>query len=157
MVQNYHRDALGRLRWRTAETEGGPGLPPSSRAIASGGWESARTVLDPLLRAHPGVVARAVHEAIPQAAFVKEGPWPDLQADVVSQRLQETLDAWQAALSPAGDRIFFSMGWTGPVTVDASLEGNRLGLHILRRDGGHTPGLAIPVATGGRNGPGYAP
>jgi transposase len=34
MVQNYHRDA-GHLRWRTAETEGGPGLPPSSRAVVS--------------------------------------------------------------------------------------------------------------------------
>ena len=31
MVQNYHRDTAGRLRWRTAETEGGPGLPPSSQ------------------------------------------------------------------------------------------------------------------------------
>ena len=35
MVQNYHRDAAGHLRWRTAGTEGGPGLPPSSRAIVS--------------------------------------------------------------------------------------------------------------------------
>ncbi|MFI1701509.1 hypothetical protein [Streptomyces bobili] len=35
MVQNYHRDAQGHLRWRTSETEGGPGLPPSSRAIVS--------------------------------------------------------------------------------------------------------------------------
>ncbi|MCD9874747.1 transposase [Streptomyces guryensis] len=34
-VQNYHRDAAGHLRWRTAETESGPGLPPSSRAIVS--------------------------------------------------------------------------------------------------------------------------
>lgn len=115
-------------------------------AIASGGWESVRTVLDPLLRAHPGVAAWAVHEAIPQAAPEREGTWPHLPADVVSQRLQETLDAWQRALSPAGDRIFSSTGWTGPVTVDADLEGNKLGLHILRRDGDHTPGLAIPVA-----------
>ncbi|MET8412674.1 hypothetical protein ABZV34_32095 [Streptomyces sp. NPDC005195] len=35
MVQNYHRDAAGHLRWRTAGTEDGPGLPPSSRAIVS--------------------------------------------------------------------------------------------------------------------------
>ncbi|MEU8548967.1 hypothetical protein AB0C81_18615 [Streptomyces roseoverticillatus] len=35
MAQNYHRDAAGCLRWRTAETEGGPGSPPSSRAIVS--------------------------------------------------------------------------------------------------------------------------
>ncbi|MFJ8856119.1 transposase [Streptomyces sp. NPDC102437] len=35
MVQNYHRDAAGHLRWRSAEAEGGPGLPPSSRAIVS--------------------------------------------------------------------------------------------------------------------------
>ena len=35
MMQNYHRDAAGHLRRRTAETEGGPGLPPSSRAIVS--------------------------------------------------------------------------------------------------------------------------
>jgi transposase len=34
MVQNYHRDAAGRLLWRTAEDDG-PGLPPSSRAIVS--------------------------------------------------------------------------------------------------------------------------
>ncbi|WP_308408569.1 transposase [Streptomyces sp. AC627_RSS907] len=35
MVQNYHHDAAGHLRWRTAEKEGGAGLPPSSRAIVS--------------------------------------------------------------------------------------------------------------------------
>ncbi|MFG2387020.1 NACHT domain-containing protein [Streptomyces avermitilis] len=114
-------------------------------AIASGGWESARTVLDPLLHAHPGIAAWATHEAIPQAMPEREGLWPDLPADVVSQRLQETLDAWQRALSPAGDRIFSSSGWTGLVTVDAELEGNRLGLQILRRDGDHTPALSIPV------------
>ncbi|MET9943058.1 IS1182 family transposase, partial [Streptomyces halstedii] len=33
MVQNYRRDAAGQLRWRTAEKEGGAGLPLSSRAI----------------------------------------------------------------------------------------------------------------------------
>ncbi|MGW7674409.1 transposase, partial [Streptomyces sp. NPDC054775] len=42
MVQNYHHDATGRLRWRTAETEDGPGLPPSSRAIVSPYDTSAR-------------------------------------------------------------------------------------------------------------------
>ncbi|MFE5923530.1 transposase [Streptomyces sp. NPDC056468] len=42
MVQNYHRDAAGHLRWRTAETEGGPGLPPSSWAIVSPYDPSAR-------------------------------------------------------------------------------------------------------------------
>ncbi|MFJ5294452.1 hypothetical protein [Streptomyces sp. NPDC088348] len=35
MVQNYHRDAAGHLRWRSTETEGGPGLPPSSRTVVS--------------------------------------------------------------------------------------------------------------------------
>jgi len=35
MVQNYHRDAAGRLRWRTAEKRDGTGVPPSSRAIVS--------------------------------------------------------------------------------------------------------------------------
>ncbi|MFC5813278.1 hypothetical protein [Streptomyces heilongjiangensis] len=35
MVQNYHRDHAGHLRWRTAEKEGGPGLPASSRAVVS--------------------------------------------------------------------------------------------------------------------------
>lgn len=115
-------------------------------AIASGGWESVGTVLDPLLRAQPGVAAWAVHEAIPRDVSEGEGPWPDLPANVVSQRLQTTLEAWQRTLSPAGDRIFLYAGWTSPVTVDASLEGNRLGLHILRRDGDHTSGLAIPVA-----------
>ncbi|MFF7258085.1 transposase [Streptomyces microflavus] len=42
VVQNYHRDAAGRLRWRTAEKEDGPGLPPSSRAIVSPYDTSAR-------------------------------------------------------------------------------------------------------------------
>ncbi|WP_240509893.1 DUF6042 family protein [Streptomyces malaysiense] len=42
MAQNYHRDAAGRLRWRTAEKEGGAGLPPSSRAIVSPYDTSAR-------------------------------------------------------------------------------------------------------------------
>ncbi|WP_424860533.1 transposase [Streptomyces sp. MMS24-I29] len=42
MMQNYHRDAAGRLRWRTAEKEGGAGLPPSSRAIVSSYDTSAR-------------------------------------------------------------------------------------------------------------------
>ncbi|GAA3985732.1 hypothetical protein [Streptomyces plumbiresistens] len=42
MVQNYHRDTAGHLRWRTAETEGGPGLPPSSRTIVSPYDTSAR-------------------------------------------------------------------------------------------------------------------
>ncbi|WP_328512930.1 hypothetical protein OHB25_58970 [Streptomyces mirabilis] len=115
-------------------------------AIASGGWESVRTVLDPLLHAQPGVAAWAVHEAIPRNVPEGEGPWPDLTAGVVSQRLTTTLEAWRRALHPAGDRIFLYTGWTGPVTVDASLEGNKLGLHILRHDGDHTPGLAIPVA-----------
>ncbi|MFE4216961.1 hypothetical protein [Streptomyces sp. NPDC056844] len=115
-------------------------------AIASGGWDSVRTVLDPLLRMNPGVAAWAVHEAIPQAPPEGKGPWPDLPADMVSQRLQETLDGWQQALSPAGDRAFSSPGWTGQVTVSAELDGNKLGLHILPRDGDHTPGLAIPVA-----------
>ncbi|MER5363535.1 IS1182 family transposase [Streptomyces sp. NPDC002785] len=42
MVQNYHHDTAGHLRWRTAETEDGPGLPPSSRAIVSPYDTSAR-------------------------------------------------------------------------------------------------------------------
>ncbi|MEU9602520.1 transposase [Streptomyces sp. NPDC048109] len=42
MVQNYHRDAAGHLRWRTAEKEDGPGLPPSSRAVVSPYDTSAR-------------------------------------------------------------------------------------------------------------------
>ncbi|MGN9822109.1 hypothetical protein ACTMUQ_43430 [Streptomyces sp. SD11] len=42
MVQNYHRDHAGRLRWRTAEKEGGPGPPPSSRAVVSPYDTSAR-------------------------------------------------------------------------------------------------------------------
>ncbi|MFJ9530802.1 IS1182 family transposase [Streptomyces cyaneofuscatus] len=42
MVQNYRRDAAGQLRWRTAEKEGGAGLPPSSRAIVSPYDTSAR-------------------------------------------------------------------------------------------------------------------
>ncbi|MFE7413988.1 transposase [Streptomyces laurentii] len=42
MMQNYHRDTAGRLRWRTAEKEGGPGLPPSSRAVVSPYDTSAR-------------------------------------------------------------------------------------------------------------------
>jgi transposase len=41
MVQNYYRDAAGRLLWRTDE-DGGPGLPPSSLAIVSPYDTSAR-------------------------------------------------------------------------------------------------------------------
>ncbi|MFJ5725223.1 IS1182 family transposase [Streptomyces sp. NPDC093149] len=41
MVQNYYRDAAGRLLWRTDE-DGGPGLPSSSRAIVSPYDTSAR-------------------------------------------------------------------------------------------------------------------
>ncbi|MEG3631927.1 NACHT domain-containing protein [Streptomyces poriticola] len=114
-------------------------------AIASGGWKSTRMVLDPLLRAHPGVAAWAAHEAVPQAEREQESSWPDLPDDVVCQRLQTALEAWQQALSPAGERIFLYTGWSGPVTVDAGLTGNELWLHILRRDGDHTPGLAVPA------------
>ncbi|WP_257036752.1 transposase [Streptomyces sp. OV198] len=42
MVRNYHRDAVGHLRWRTAEKKGGAGLPPSSRVIVSPYDTSAR-------------------------------------------------------------------------------------------------------------------
>lgn len=42
IVQNYHCDAAGRRRWRTAEKDGGPGLPPSSRAVVSPYDTSAR-------------------------------------------------------------------------------------------------------------------
>lgn len=41
VVQNYYRDAAGRLLWRTDEDDG-PGLPPSSRAIVSAYDTSAR-------------------------------------------------------------------------------------------------------------------
>ncbi|MFC7924759.1 hypothetical protein [Streptomyces cinereoruber] len=114
-------------------------------AVASAGWESARRLLEPLLRTQPGVAAWAVHEAIPHAVPEGEDSWPDMPASVVSQRLQTTLEAWQQGLGPAGDLIFLCQGWSGSVTVDARLEGNRLGLHILRRDADHTPGLAVPV------------
>ncbi|MFJ6438598.1 hypothetical protein [Streptomyces sp. NPDC091416] len=115
-------------------------------AVASAGWEAARTVLEPLLRTQPGVAAWAVHEAIPRAVPEGEGAWPDMPASLVSQRLQRTLEAWRQGLGPAGDRIFLYTGWSGPVTVDARLEGNKLALHVLRRHAEHTPGLAIPVA-----------
>ncbi|MEU2119508.1 hypothetical protein ABZ567_28550 [Streptomyces sp. NPDC016459] len=114
-------------------------------AVASAGWEGARTVLEPLLRTQPGIAAWAVHEAIPRTVPEGEGPWPDMPASLVSQRLQTTLEAWQQGLSPASDLISLYTRWSGPVTVDARLEGNRLGLHILRREAGHTPGLAVPV------------
>ncbi|WP_367139017.1 MULTISPECIES: IS1182 family transposase [Streptomyces] len=42
MVHNYHRDQAGRLCWRTAEKESGPGLPSSARAIISPYDTSAR-------------------------------------------------------------------------------------------------------------------
>ncbi|MFJ9127846.1 hypothetical protein ACIRJS_27475 [Streptomyces sp. NPDC102340] len=116
-------------------------------AIASGGWESVGAVLDPLLRTQPGLAAWAVHEAIPRNVPEGDGPWPDLPASLVSQRLTTALEVWRRALHPAGDRIFLHAGWTGPVTVDAIPEGSRLGLHILRRDDSdRTPGLALPAA-----------
>jgi hypothetical protein len=40
--RNTHRDTAGHLRWRTAEKEGGPGLPHSSRAVVSPYDTSAR-------------------------------------------------------------------------------------------------------------------
>jgi hypothetical protein len=59
MVQNYHRDAQGHLRWRTAETEGGPGLPPSSRAIVSPYDTSARFARHGHIISWKGVVTLA--------------------------------------------------------------------------------------------------
>ncbi|QEV30937.1 hypothetical protein CP977_00950 [Streptomyces cinereoruber] len=115
-------------------------------AVASAGWEAARTVIEPLLRAQPGIAAWVVHEAVPRAVPESEGPWPDMATSLVSQRLQATLEAWQQGLGPAGDLIFFYTRWSGPVTVDARLKGNKLGLHILRRHADHTPELAIPVS-----------
>lgn len=114
-------------------------------AIASGGWNSVRKVLEPLLRCHPGVAAWAAHEALPHTVPEQDNPVPELPAGVVSQRLQQALDAWQQALRPAGDHAFLRTGWPGPITVDAGLEGSQLWLHILRRDGDHTAGLSVPA------------
>lgn len=114
-------------------------------AIASGGWESVRRVIEPLLRSHPGVAAWATHEALPHTAPSREDPIPDLTADVVSRRLQGALDSWTRALRPAGGHVLLHMNGTGSVTVDAGVNGNELWLHILRRDGKHTPGLTIPA------------
>ncbi|MFB6518455.1 hypothetical protein [Streptomyces sp. NPDC056401] len=114
-------------------------------AIASGGWEPVRRLLEPLLQSHPGIAAWATHEALPSTAPSREDPMPDLTADVVSRRLQRALDSWMMALGPAGDLAFLHMNGAGSVTVDARLNGSELGLHILHRDGEHTPGLAVPA------------
>ncbi|QDY75434.1 hypothetical protein [Streptomyces qinzhouensis] len=54
-------------------------------AIASGGWKSVHAMLEPLLHAQPGVVAWAVHEAIPRNVPEGEGPWTALHASVYRQ------------------------------------------------------------------------
>ncbi|WP_242645054.1 hypothetical protein [Streptomyces laculatispora] len=41
LVQNYYRDAAGRLRWRSAGTEGGPGLQHVLTAMPSTSSDSA--------------------------------------------------------------------------------------------------------------------
>lgn len=67
MVQNDHRDAAGHLRWRTAEKEGGPGLPPSSRAVVSPYDTSARYARQGHIISWKGFTAHLTRPALPTA------------------------------------------------------------------------------------------
>ncbi len=65
MVQNCHRDAAGRLRRRTAEKEGGPGPPPSSRAIVPPYDTSARHARHGHIISWKGFTARLTETCAP--------------------------------------------------------------------------------------------
>ncbi|MFF2524208.1 NACHT domain-containing protein [Streptomyces liangshanensis] len=115
-------------------------------AISAGGWESVYNLLGPLVRSHPRAAAWATYEAFPHTAPENDEQPPDLSPSEVSRRLQDTMDTWRQALGPAGDNLFLYAGWRGPVTVDATMDGGRLSMQILRREGGQTPALAVPAA-----------
>ncbi len=70
MVQNYHRDAAGHLRWRTAEKEGGAGLPPSSRAIVSPYGTSARDARHGHIISWKGFAAHLTETCAPEGPNV---------------------------------------------------------------------------------------
>lgn len=67
VVQNYYRDAAGRLRWRTDE-EGG--LPPSSRAIVSPYDPSARYARRGQTTRWTGFLAHLTETCSPEGANV---------------------------------------------------------------------------------------
>ncbi|MFI1416096.1 hypothetical protein ACH4Y0_40235 [Streptomyces sp. NPDC020707] len=75
MVQNYHRDAAGQLRWRPAEKQGGS-LPPSSRAIVSSYDTSARYAR------HGNIISWKGFAAHPTEACAADGP--DVFTDVAT-------------------------------------------------------------------------
>ncbi|WP_255306557.1 IS1182 family transposase [Streptomyces sp. Wb2n-11] len=70
LVQNYHRDAAGHLRWRTAEKEGGPGLPPSSQAVVSPYDTSARYARHGHIIGWKGFAAHLTETCAPDGANV---------------------------------------------------------------------------------------
>jgi hypothetical protein len=67
VVQNYYRDAAGRLRWRTAD-EGG--LPPSSRAIVSPYDPTARYARRGQSTRWTGLLAHLTETCSPEGANV---------------------------------------------------------------------------------------
>lgn len=70
VVQNYHRDAAGHLRWRTAETEDETGLPPSSRAIVSPYDISARHARHGHIISWKGFTAHLTETCAPDSPHV---------------------------------------------------------------------------------------
>ncbi|MFD8637593.1 transposase [Streptomyces sp. NPDC059656] len=73
MVQNYDRDAAGRLRWRVSEKEGGRGLPPSSRAVVSPYDTSARYVRHGHIISWKGFAAHLTETCAPDGPNVITG------------------------------------------------------------------------------------
>jgi hypothetical protein len=82
MVQNYHRDAAGHLRWCTGEKEGGPGLPFSSRVVVSLYDTSARYARHGHIISWKGFSAHLTETCAPDGpdviTHVLARPLPDL-------------------------------------------------------------------------------
>ncbi|WP_338781558.1 hypothetical protein [Streptomyces sp. DG1A-41] len=58
VVQNYYRDAAGRLRWRTADDGG---LPPFSSAIVGTSWITSTDCSSRWGGPQSGAIASAAH------------------------------------------------------------------------------------------------
>jgi hypothetical protein len=82
MVQNYHRDAAGHLRWCTGEKEGGHGLPFSSRVVVSLYDTSARYARHGHIISWKGFSAHLTETCAPDGpdviTHVLARPLPDL-------------------------------------------------------------------------------
>ncbi|WNI34495.1 transposase [Streptomyces sp. ITFR-6] len=94
VVQNYHRDAAGHLRWRTAEKEDGPGLPPSSRATVSPCDTSARFARHGHIISWKGFSAHLTETCAPDG--------PNVITDVATTHDSQALPGIHARLARRG-------------------------------------------------------